>query len=210
MEQAQLYGIGVYEEAIVLTDYTGKAEKQYLIDEKQLMEFFRFNKEVTFDAFPGLIKMIADLEGNKSFVVTRPREKRKLIYSKDKKLIHVPMEMPPLLIAANINSRGQCRINYIAAYKGKLTPKTIMYAPALPNCNGTSMCNGGSNVQLKDDVMAAIDAAIYDTPFNHHSQLVGTESIPFLQYVKRYNGRMPFRTLHRMGKAESILKRGRL
>lgn len=206
MEQRQLYGIGVFEQAIVLTDYTGRHEKQFIIDEKQLMEFFRYNKRVEFEVFPGLVKMFADLEGHREYVVTTPRAKRKLIYCKNKKLIHIPMEMPALLIKARISSDGECRIKYIAAYKGKLTHETPVYAPALPNCNGTSMCNGGSNIKLKDDVMAAIDAAIYDTPFNHHAQLVGTESIPFLKYVERYKGRMPFKTMHKMGIAGRVLK----
>ena len=44
--QKQLYGVGIFEDEIVLADFTGKGERRFVVSPEQLMSFFR--TEVTF------------------------------------------------------------------------------------------------------------------------------------------------------------------
>ncbi len=51
----------------------------------------------------------------------------------------------------------------------------------------------------------AVERTVFDTPFNHHNHLVGREDLPFHDYVKKYGGRCPLRTLKPIGRGRDIL-----
>jgi hypothetical protein len=203
--QKQLYNIGIYEEAILLTDYRGKSEQRFLIEEDELMKLFRFNRHVTFRPFEGLIWMKGSLEGGDEYLVTMPRAKRKLIHDHKGKMSHIIMEMPQMIVKAYSES-GNIRVNSMYAFKGKLTSNTMLYTLALPNIGSSHLCQGSQRVPESIGIMKAIDQCIYETPFNHHQHQVGKEDIPFLDYVKKYKGRMPFNTLKEIGRAKGLLE----
>jgi len=71
--QKQKYGIGIFEEEIILSDFTGPAERRFVISPEQLMSFVR--TEVTFRPFPGLIWMKSDGVSD-TYLLTLPAGQR--------------------------------------------------------------------------------------------------------------------------------------
>ena len=208
MGQRQLYGIGIYEEAILLSDFTGKHEKRFVVDEQELMKLFRFNRTVTLKPFEGLVSMEATLDGEETFLVTLKRSKRKIIYHvKDEgvTLKHLNIEMPNTLVRAQVRD-NIINITSLWAYKGKLTKKTELFELALPNIGGTDLCQGGAYIKVNGNVMKAIEDALFETPFNHHRHLVSKEDLPFLEYFDKYKGKMPFKTLRKLGHGRQLLE----
>jgi hypothetical protein len=203
--QDQLFNIGIYEEAILLTDFRGAAEKRFVIEEEELMKLFRFDRHVVFRPFEGLIWMKGSLDGGDQYCVIKPREKRKLIHDQKGKLSHITMEMPRMIVKAR-SSGGNLHVNHMYAYQGKLTRNSKLYSLALPNIGSSHLCQGSQRVSESIGIMNAIDQCIYETPFNHHQHRVSKEEIPFLEYVKKYKGRMPFHTLKEIGTGQDILE----
>lgn len=203
--QDQIYNIGIYEEAILLTDFRGDVEQRYVIEEEELMKLFRFNRSVVFKPFEGLLWMKGSLEGGDCYLVQTPRAKRKLIHDHKGKMSHITMDIPQMIVKAYSNN-GEIKVGNLWAFKGKLTGKTMLYSLALPNIGNSSLCQGSQRVPEKVGIMKAIDQCLYETPFNHHQHLVGREELPFLDYVKKYKGRMPFHSLVELHRAEQILE----
>jgi hypothetical protein len=203
--QKQLYGIAIYEEAILLSDFTGRNPKRFVVEQEQLMELFKFNKHVTLKPFEGLVHMKAQLEGDEEYLVTFKRQKKKIIHSHKNKLSHIIMEMPNLAIMAYADD-NYVRVSEVYAYPGTLTKSTPLYELPLPNISHSRLCLGSVQIQINHNMMKAIETAFYETPFNHHSHLAGRENLPFLDYVQKYKGRMPFHSLNQIGTGRDILE----
>lgn len=206
MSQQQLYNIAIYEESILLTEFKDDTERSFVIKEEDLMEFFKFNKEVKLVPFEGLVWMKSQLEGGDSYLVTIKRAKKKLIHESRSGLKHINMEIPNLAVKASVDSNDTIHIGGLWAYQGELKKSTVLYELALPNISRSSLCMGSAHIKAKRDIIKAIEEALYETPFNHHSHLVGEEKIPFLEYLKKYKGRMPFKTLRPLGRAKQIME----
>lgn len=202
--QQQFYNIAIYEEAILLTDFTRQDAPTFVVDQEDLMQLFRFNLQVTLKPFDGLVWMKKDLEGKTSYLVTLPRQRRKLIYKADR-FQHVSMEIPNVLLLLRI-ANGKTDIRNLWAYPGKLKSTTQLYELALPNIGGSSICLGSASVTTTKNVIKDAETLLFETPFNHHRQLVGKNQIPFLEYVKQHKGKMPFHTLRPLETAKRILE----
>lgn len=205
IKQNQLYGIGIYEQGILLTDFTGKHPKQYLVEQEELMKLFKFDRKVTLKPFPGMIWMKASLEGENSYLVAIKRGKRKILYGDGGKLISFAMTLPNIAVLAK-ESGGYMRISSVHAYPGKLKPSTPIYDLPLPNIGGGNVCMGSGRIPVGKNIMKAIEKAFFDTPFNHHNGLVGKDPILFKDYVKKFKGHMPFHSLAHIGTGRDILE----
>jgi hypothetical protein len=204
MYQSQRYNIAIFEREILLTDFTKAGAQEYVIEEKELSKLFKYDRSAKVKMFPGLIWVKASIEGNDEYLVTMKRKKRKLIYAHQQNFRHITMEIPNVAIKATV-SHGMVRISNIWAYKGELNNKTQLYRIALPNVGESDVCNG-ENMKVGKDPMKAIEMCMFETPFNHHRHMVGKEVITFVEYAKKYKGRMPFHTLKKLGKGKSILE----
>jgi hypothetical protein len=205
INQTQLYGIGIYEMGILLTDFTGKHPTQYIVEQEELMKLFKFDRKVTLKPFPGLIWMKASLEGVNSYLVTMKRHKRKILYSDGKKLSHIPMTLPNIAIYAK-EEGGYMRISSVYAYPGELKPSTPTYDLPLPNIGLGNVCMGSVKIPVGKNIMKAIDSALFDTPFNNHQGLVGKDNILFKDYVVKHRGYMPFSSLTQIGTGRKLLE----
>lgn len=202
--QKQLFGIGIFEEEIILEDFTGPAEKRFVISPEQLMGFVR--TEVTFRPFPGLIWMKSDGQHD-TYLLTLPARQRAILYRKGKKLISRKLSLPAIAVSAVFDT-AEHKVNNISIWGfsgGAVKPATPLYELPLPNLSGYSLCLGGTERAFGSDVRTAVEKTIFDTPFNHHNYLVGRERLPFLDYVKKHQGLSPFRTLKRIGTGRDIL-----
>lgn len=211
--QKQLYGIAIFEEEIVMSEFDGAAEKRYTVTTDQLMDFFR--SEVVFRPFPGLVWMKSDGTGE-TYLLTLPAKERTVLYhqtgkikAKDK-LHAIKMYFPAIAVKARISVTDR-KISHINmwGFKGcTLKPGSILYELPLPNLSGSLLCLGGTERVFKNDVIAAVEKVIFDTPFNHHNHLVGSEKIPFLKYISRYTqpGIFDFVPLNKIGKGSDILE----
>lgn len=200
--QRQLYGIAIFEEEIVLSDFTGHAESRFIISPEQLMSFVR--TEVTFRPFPGLIWMKTD-GGQDTYLLTLPAGLRTILYKPGKKMTVKKMQLPAIAIRAVFDSQKSIQSISMWGFTGRLRPETTLYELPLPNLGGSGLCLGATNRNFGTDVRQAVEKAIFDTPFNHHNYLVGKERIPFHDYVKRYKGLCPLRTLKQIGTGSQIL-----
>jgi len=214
--QRQLYGVGIFEEEIVMSDFTGDAEKRFIVTPDQLMDFFR--SEVTFRPFPGLVWMKSSGDGE-TYLVTFPAGERTILYrqvtgkkQKGKKaeqdLVDYKLRLPKMAVQARIDTANR-RISEIrmCGFAGRtLDATTVVYELPLPNLGGFSLCLGSTErAAIGGDVMGAIERTIFDTPFNHHNHLVGTERIPFEQYLVKYKGTCPIKTLKKIGTGRDVL-----
>lgn len=201
--QQQLYGIAIYEQEIVMVDYTGTDEKRFVVQPEQLMGFFR--TEVTFKPFPGLIWMKTDTT-TETYLLTLPAGLRTIFYEHNKKVVTRKLTMPSIVVMATIDSKRR-KISEIDmwGYGGKgITPETVLYELPLPNLTGSRLCLGSTERAAGADVREAVEKTIFDTPFNHHHLIVGRDNIPFLDYVKKYKGKCPFPTLNVIGTCRQI------
>lgn len=214
--QKQLYGIGIFEDEIVLSDFTSAAEKRFIVTSEQLQGFFR--SEITFTSFPGLIWM--KLGGDReTYLVTLPAGERTILYrqvvkkaAKGKKatkdLFDYKMRLPAIAVKASVDP-GNRKIGGIAMwgfFDRVLGPTTALYELPLPNLSGSILCLGSTERAAKNgDILAAIERTIFDTPFNHHNHLVGSAKIPFQEYVAKHRGRCPVKTLVKIGAGKDIL-----
>jgi hypothetical protein len=203
--QKQLYGIGIFEEEIVLSDFTGGAEKRFVVTPEQLMAFV--SSEITFRPFPGLLWMKSGAN-QESFLLVLPPAPRILLYRKSKKLSSIHMSLPAIAVEARIDKtlRKVSSIDMWGLAKKNIQADSVLYELPLPNLSGSSLCLGSTERTAGGDVRAAVEKTIFETPFNHHNHLVGLEKIPFHDYVKKYKGNCPLNTLKLIGKGRDILK----
>jgi hypothetical protein len=203
--QKQLYGIAIFEEEIVLADFTGDGERRFVVSPEQLMAFV--SAEVTFRPFPGLIWMKSDAQ-YETYLLMLPPGPRTILYRKGGKLVDYSLALPAMAIEARIAQSART-VNSIRMWglAGKgLEAESILYELPLPNLSGAGLCLGSTERVVGNDVRAAVEKTIFDTPFNHHNHIVGLEKIPFHAYVKKHKGRCPFRTLKGLGKGRDILE----
>ncbi|WP_321367975.1 hypothetical protein [uncultured Desulfuromusa sp.] len=202
--QKQLYGIGIFEEEILLQDFTGDGEKRLVVTPEQLMSFFRTG--ITFRPFPGLIWMKDD-GSHKKYLITLPAGKRTILYRYKRKLISRQQQLPTMVVNAQIDADGKIlNINVWGFSGSQLKHETVLYKLPLPNLSQSSMCLGSTERSFGNDIREAVERTIFDTPFNHHNDKVGREGLRFLDYNKKYSGRCPLRTLERIGKGRDILE----
>lgn len=212
--QKQLYGVAIFEEEIVLTDYTGDGEKSFCVTPAQLMDFFR--SEVTFRPFPGLVWMKSDGSGE-SYLVTLPAAERTILYRKGRKesrkgngkLQVIKLQLPAVAVLARVGADDRKIFDIdLWAFAGKvLAADTVLYELPLPNLQGSSLCLGSiEKAAPGSDLRGALERMIFDTPFNHHNHIVGTEKLPFHDYARKYKGRCPLRTLNRIGTGRELLR----
>lgn len=203
--QKQLYGIGIFEEEIVLSDFTDGGERRFVVTPEQLMTFV--STEVTFRPFPGLIWMKRDQQCE-THLFRMPAGKRTILYRKGKKLTDLKLELPPMIVQVRVNQSGSAvqSINMWCFSGRALHDDTVLYQLPLPNLTGSSLCLGGGERTIGKDVRTSAEKAIFDTPFNHHNHLVGREKIPFHDYAKKYKGTCPLRTLKQIETGRKVLK----
>ena len=202
--QKQLYGIGIYEEEILLQDFTGDGEKRMVVTPEQLMAFFRTG--VTFRAFPGLIWMKDD-GLQREYLFTLPAGLRTILYRRRKKLTSKKLQLPSMAVKAAVDGEGRVTGISLWGFAGRaLKPESVLYELPLPNLTGSSLCLGSTQRSYGDDIRAAVEVTIFDTPFNNHSDLCGKGKLPFWKYHRTYAGRCPFRTLNRIGRGRDILE----
>jgi len=201
--QKQLYGIGIFEEEIILSDFTGEGEKRFAISQEQLMQFCR--SEVTFRPFPGLLWMKTDGTTD-TYLLLFPAAQRTILYRMGKELTAKRLQLPELAIKATFSSdRKISSISMWGLAKGPLKNDSVLYELPLPNLSGSGLCLGSAERATDSDVRAAVEKTIFDTPFNHHNYLVGTANIPFHEYVKKHKGRCPLNSLKKIGTGREIL-----
>jgi hypothetical protein len=207
-EQKQRYSINIFEEEIVLSDFTGVTEKRYLINREQLMGFFE--SEVTLRPFPGLIWMKKGK--GETYLITLPAKERTITlntFSKKKERSEeITIKTPRLLVKVAV-LKPQNNINDIdlwCYFDEELTWNTILYALPLPNFSRESLClGGGSAIKVDKSLTEAVETAIFEVPFNHHSQIVGAEKLTFAAYRKKYKNTCPKDSLEPLGIARPIL-----
>lgn len=207
--QKQLYGVAIFENEIVLSDFSGTAERRYIVTPEQLMTFFK--TEITFTPFPGLIWMKTHGDGE-TFLITLPAAQRTILYKRGgkgkKKTETIPLRLPAIAVKATVNGADRT-IQSISmwGFTGRtLQDDTVLYELPLPNLSGHSLCLGATERAHGCDIRATVERVIFDTPFNHHNNLVGTASLPFHDYAKKYRGRCPFRTLKKLGTGRRLLE----
>ena len=201
--QKQLYGIGIFEEEIILSDFTGDGEKRFAISQEQLMAFCR--SEVTFRPFPGLLWMQTDGVSD-TYLILFPAAQRTILYRVGKKLTTKRLHLPSLAVEAKFSAERTINgINMWGLARGPLKSDSVLYELPLPNLNGSRLCLGSTEKASDGDVRAAVEKTIFDTPFNHHNYLVGTANVPFHYYVKKHKGRCPLNSLKRIGTGRDIM-----
>jgi hypothetical protein len=211
--QKQLYGIAIFEQEIVMSDFMSGTEKRFIVSAEQLNNFFR--SEVIFRPFPGLVWMKSTGDGE-TYLVTLPAGPRTILYRqtikvKGKKakqdLIDFKLTVPAIAVQAKIDTASR-KIQSIQmwGFAGKLDEKTVLYELPLPNLSRSSLCLGSTERSaIGGDVLGAIERTIFDTPFNHHNHIVSAGKIPFEAYMTKYKGRCPIRTMNKIGTGKDIL-----
>jgi Prokaryotic E2 family D len=202
--QTQLYGIGVFEEEIILSDFTGEAEKRFCVTPEQLMGFFR--ADIVLRPFPGLVWMKASGTDD-AYLLTFPAKERTILYRHGKKIVTRKMSVPALAVKATFSRDKKVTQIHMWAFAGKeLNATTQLYELPLPNVSGSDLCLGSTERRFGHDVREAVEKTIFDTPFNHHRYIVGKEKLKFLDYVRKYKGRCPFATLNKLGTGRQLLE----
>lgn len=212
--QKQLYGVGIFEQDIVLSDFTDGPEKRFVVTSEQLMDFFR--TEVFFRPFPGLVWMRSNGTGE-TYLLVLPAAERTILYhdpradrkETDKGEIEAfKLSLPAIAVRADINvaTRQIGEIGMWGLAGETLEADSELYELPLPNLNGSRLCLGAtSRAAAGEDIRGAVELTIFDTPFNHHSSMVGGESIHFQEYVKKYGGLCPLNTLKPIGHGRELL-----
>ena len=214
--QRQLYGVGIYEEEIVLSDFTCGAEKRFVVTPDQLKDFFQ--SETVFRPFPGLLWM--RIGGNREeYLVILPAAERTILYRqvvekkvKEKKtkqdLVDYKLRLPRIAVQAEIDpgNRKVGSIRMWGFFDRVLQEGSVLYELPLPNLSKSSLCLGSTErANIGGDVMGAIERTIFDTPFNHHNHIVGCERIAFEAYMAKYKGACPRKSLRPIGIGRELL-----
>lgn len=207
--QKQLYGIGIFEEEILFSDFTGNGNKQYVVTPEQLMQFFRTG--VTFRPFPGLIWMKDDGQ-NRKYLLTLPAGQRTILYRWHKKLTTRKLVLPNMAVLATVGIDAEliCRINMWGFAGRQLKPESVLYSLPLPNLGDSDLCLGSTERAADSDIRQAVEKTIFDTLFNHHRDQVGEARTSFHKYHKQHGGRCPLHTLKKVGRGRELLDGGRL
>jgi hypothetical protein len=213
--QKQLYGIGIFEEEIVLSDFTDREEKRFVVTHEQLMEFF--HADVTFRPFPGLVWMQRRTSAE-VYLLTLPAKERTILYRRghspkrkggSKKTATLTMRIPALAVKVEVDaaSRRIQNIDMWGFFGRELKAETVLYELPLPNLSGSSLCLGSTErAATGSDLRGAVERTIFDTPFNWHRNIVGVEQIAFHDYHAKYGGRCPVKTMARLGTGKQILE----
>jgi hypothetical protein len=210
--QKQLYGIAIFEDEIVLQDLTGSGEQRYLITPEQLAAFVR--STITLRPYPGLIWMKSDLE-SETHLLTIPAGPRTILYrplykgkKKDgqAKLQNHQLTLPAIAARVKLDNGSIRTIELWGMNTATLKTGTRLYELPLPNITGSSLCLGSTIRTSQGDIRSAVIRTIFDTPFNHHNNIVGREKIDFLAYLKKHHGRSPLNTLKPLGTGKQLLE----
>jgi hypothetical protein len=205
--QKQLYGVAIFEDEIVLSDFSNSAERRFIVTPEQLMTLFK--TEITFRPFPGLVWMKASGSGE-MYLLTMPAAQRTILYKqggKKKTTQAIPFRLPSIAVKAALDENRKLTTIEMWGFAGKqLRNDTVLYELPLPNLNGPRLCLGATERSAGSDIRAAVEKTIFDTPFNHHSNIVGTEKLLFHDYVKKYRGSCPWRTLTKLGTGRKLLE----
>ncbi|MCK9172382.1 MAG: hypothetical protein M0O99_02720 [Desulfuromonas thiophila] len=198
--QRLLYTLSIHDEDTLLTDH--KTGRRFIVSEKQLMGFFRFNAEMIPER--GLLKMRTDGLSS-SYLFRFPRQKeRTLLLKLNKTVSEFKMDIPPLLVQVTIQERSLTDMN-IWAFAGRLTKTAPVYELPLPNVSGSSVCLGGTDKSVGRSVRESIERIFFETPFNSHLFEAGKDKIPFTEFLSRFGGKMPFAQLNRLGCVSDVL-----
>lgn len=203
--QRQLYGVAIFEEEIVLSDFSGDGEQRFIVSPEQLMGFFRTS--ITFRPFPGLIWMKDDGTARR-YLLALPAGERTILYRRRKKLLTRKLRLPAMAALVTIASAGgHVQSLQLWGFSGStLKPGTILYDLPLPNLANGNLCLGGSSPIVGDDIRAGVEAALFDSPFNHHNDVVGRERLSFYDYHRKYKGAVPLRSLKPLATGRKILE----
>lgn len=206
--QKQLYGVAIFEDEIVLSDFSGTAESRYIVTPEQLMTFFK--TEITFRPFPGLIWMKTSGSAD-VYLFTLPSARRTILYkrgNKKKTTESIALRMPAVAVKVGISDHRKITSIEMWGFAGKhLHNDTVLYELPLPNLTGSRLCLGATERATGSDIRAAVETTIFDTPFNHHNHIVGSEKIPFHDYVKKYHASAcRFGTLNKIGVGRDLLE----
>jgi hypothetical protein len=212
--QTQLYGIGIFEEEIVLCDFTGPGERRFVVTQEQLMQFFQ--TEVTFRPFPGLIWMKKNCT-SETYLITLPKAERTILYNSGKvskgekktDMTAFKMKFPALAVKIKVDEVGRSvkGIDMWAFTGDTLLPGSKLYGLPLPNLSGPYLCIGGNSFTTDGtDLLEVTEKIIFDTPFNWHHDIVGKEKLPFRDYHKKHRGRCPLKTLEQLGTGRQLLE----
>lgn len=210
--QKQLYGIAVFEDEIVLSEYTDTSERRYIITPEQLAGFVRSN--VTVRAYPGLIWIKSDSK-SETHLFTLPAALRTILYrplpkgkktTRKSKLQEHKLQLPTILVKAGVDNGKIQNISLWGMNTATLKAETRLYELPLPNLSGSSLCLGSTERTSEADIRAAVERTIFDTPFNHHNSTVGREKLLFPAYLIKYRGKSPLRSLAPLGNGKSLLE----
>ena len=208
LTQRLRYTISIYSEETVLTDhgYSGDGDKRYLINESQLMQFFR--APVTFRPEKGLIWQQSDgLSDTYLFDLGKIGQKT-IVQRQGKKNKEYKMSIPALLIKATVSNNRVSALD-LWAYAGKLKEESVLYEVPLPNIREASMCLGSVDCSVDGSLIETIKRILFDTLFNSHLSHAGKKEMSFKEYYDTYNGKMPFHSLNKLGYAAKILNEPR-
>lgn len=214
--QKQHYGIAIFDQEIVLSDYTGPGERRYLITPEQLAGFVR--SSITLRPYPGLIWMKSDLQ-DETHLFTLPAAERTILFrplklrGKGKKkeeakarLKTFKLRLPALAVRARISNGSISGIELWGMNTASLKNDTRLYELPLPNVDGSSLCLGSTIRATEGDIKNAVERTIFDTPFNHHRNTCGKQGLNFPDYIKQHGGRCPLATLKPLGAGKKLLE----
>ena len=217
--QRLLASIDILEEDIVATRYSnnGKTMGRRLIDVDELMTLLvGLNKGVKWLEFSsGVVAIGRDGNGNSRILYVRPAKLTKMIFRTGSRKVTRKIKMPRLLAELTQEPDGSwVKLNKVFAFYGKLTDKTVLYIPPLPNMNQNgSVCMGQVNIRKIKAVTAAAvfeEAFIESVSTDHLTSAAladGSEFRNILHAIKKTNGNVPMQSLRKVGKYGKIYHR---
>lgn len=193
------YTVSIYDEDTVLTEHG--SGKRFLVSEEQLMGFFR--TEIALRPEKGLLYKSTDgVRSTYTFRIPKQKNKTLLLRLKDK-ISEIQIDIPATIMKAEVMD-GKVQNMWFWAYSGRLTPDTNLYELALPNISGSSVCLGATKKNIEGELRQSLMDIFFDSPFNSHHFDAGNEGLNFLEFHKKYEGKMPLRKLKKIGKISSI------
>lgn len=193
--QQLLYTISVYEQDTILTEH--EKNRQFLVSHDQLAGFFR--SEVTFRPEKNLLWMKADGTTTTYLLAFPKRAKPRMIFVKlNRKVCSFSLELPSLLFKVKVLD-GQVSALDGWCYAGPLKQGCPLYEVPLPNIQGKDICLGGIDRTMGESITETLERIFFDTPFNNHNFYVGKEGLSFPEYHRKYSGKVPVKTLKKIG-----------
>ena len=195
------FTVSLYEEDTVITDHENE-DAQFLISEEQLMKFFR--SDITFRPEKGMLWQ-KDNGISSTFLFNFPKVgERKILLNFNNKTEVINFTFPSLLIQPTV-SNGRITDMNVWAYAGCLKESSVLYELPLPNFAGSGLCLGGTQTHIEGTIRESVERVLLDTPFNSHRFYCGKENLSFTDFLKKYQGKMPFHRLNKLGTARKIL-----